>query len=466
MVNSVAVSLTTEYWLGLFAVVIAVFVLGIYAAKRVNNAEDFALAGRSSGWLMVMGTVIGTIVGASSTVGTAQMAFQVGISAWWFCLGSGIALVLMAFFYVNPLLDGNLATVPQFLACAYDKKTGLVSGLCSVLGIFFSASASSLVLMPLLAKCFSIDLAFAALLAAVLIVLYVFFGGAWATGLMGIFKAVMLYVVLGTSFFVVVYVVGGITPLLAEFSFEPWFNMMPNGILVDVAAGMSTVVGVMTTQTYIQALCSARDKDAAKKGMILAGIVTALSAIPAIWVGLFMRANHPDIASINALTLFISMYFPAWFAGVSIGMLIIACVGSAAGLILGMSTIISSDVLSLLLGDIWSKNKLLVTRLTVFFVSVSILSFTYMNMNALVLDWTILSMCLRGAGVFVPFVMAIYMPDRFEANYATLAIVCGSLDALLWRIFFPGVFSPLYPGMLVSCIFMMLGYKKQKYYKI
>lgn len=466
MVNSGMVNLTNEYWLGLLMVIFAFLLLGVYASRRVCNAEDFSLAGRSSGVLMVMGAVIGTIVGASSTVGTAQMAFNVGISAWWFCLGGGIALILMGCFYVNPLLDSKMTTVSQFLTTAYDKKTGFVSGICSVLGIFFSASSGSLVLIPMLSKTFSLDLAYGALLAVVLIVWYVFLGGAWATGLMGIFKAFMLYLVLGVAFVVIIYILGGVTPLLASFSSDPWFDMVPNGIFVDMAAGLSTVVGVMTTQTYIQALCSAKNKAVAKKGMILSGFVSSMSAIPAIWVGLFMRANHPDIQGINALTLFINLYFPDWFAGVSIGTLIIASVGSAAGLILGMSTIIDSDVLSLFLGDKWLKNQLFLTRMTVLTVCLITVSFTYLNMNSLVLDWTILSMCLRGAGVFIPFIMAIYMPGMFKETYVTLAIVGGSVGALLWWILCPGLFSPLYPGMLVSCLFMLLGYKKRRYYEI
>ena len=33
---------------------------------------------------------MGTLVGGSSTIGTAQLAFDYGISAWWFTLGGGV----------------------------------------------------------------------------------------------------------------------------------------------------------------------------------------------------------------------------------------------------------------------------------------------------------------------------------------------------------------------------------------
>lgn len=454
--------LTVAYWLGLLAVILAVVVLGTYAARQIHSVDDFALAGRSSGPFMVMGIVVGTAVGASSTVGTAQLAFRVGLNAWWFCLGCCLGFVIMAFLYVKPLYSAKQTTVTQFLAVAYNQRTGVVASLFSVTGIFFSAAASSLVLIPMMANCFSVNLFHGALIALLLIVLYVFFGGAWGTGLMGIFKAGLLYLVLGVCFFVTLGKTGGVQPLLDYFPAYPWFTLFPNGFITDLGAGASTVIGVMCTQTYIQGFLSAQNEQAAFRGMILSGAFTLLSGLPAIWVGLFMRRYHPDIIPIDALPLFIMTYLPDWFAGVSIGMLIIASVGSAAGLVLGMGTILSNDILRRLMPEICKNHMLVATRSTVFFITVIILIFTYLNNDAIVLDWTILSMCLRGAGVFIPLLLAIFRPGLFGATYASLAIAGGSIAALCWRIFLPNFYSPLYPGMLVSAVFMLLGYNKKK----
>ena len=453
--------LSIAYWLGLLAVIAGVVVLGTYAARKIHSADDFALAGRSSGAFMVMGIVVGTAVGASSTVGTSQLAFKAGVSAWWFCLGCCIGFIIMAFLYVKPLYSSKQTTVTQFLASAYDKRTGMVASVCSVIGIFFSAAASSLVLIPMLANCFSMSLVSGALLSLLLIILYVFFGGAWATGLVGIFKAGLLYVVLGTCFFASLETTGGVTTLLSRFPAHPWFTLFPNGFITDIASGASTVIGVMCTQTYIQGFLSAKNEKAAFNGMILSGVFTVISAAPAVWVGLFMKVYHPDISPIDALPLFIMSYLPDWFAGVSTGMLIIASVGSAAGLILGMSTIFSADIVSRVIPSLYEKRALFVTRSTVLAITSAILVFTYINNDALVLDWTILSMCLRGAGVFVPLLMAIFRPGLFKSNYATAAIAGGSIAALSWRLLFPQLYSPLYPGMLVSVLFMLLGYRKR-----
>ena len=450
------------YWAGFLLVVVSVVVLGVFAAKKVQNAEDFALAGRSSGVLMVMGTAVGTAVGASSTIGTAQLAFTIGINAWMFCLGAGIAFIIMGIIYVKPLYLSKISTISDFMSLKYNEKTGFVASLFSVIGIFFSAAASSLVLIPMMAANFSVDMTVGALMTLFLIIMYVFFGGTWATGLMGIFKACILFLVLFVSLLVSLKLSGGFAPIINNFSFNPWFNIFPKGIFIDIAAGLSTAIGVMSTQSYVQAMCSAKSEKAARNGMFLAGTFAILSAVPAIWIGLFMKVNHPDVLPIKALTYFITNYLPDWFAGISMGILVIAAVGSAAGLILGMGTIVSTNIITLVVPDFCKKNMLLVTRITIFLITCFVLVFTYINNDALVLDWTILSMCLRGSGIFIPLILAVYKPGKFAAEYAMYAIIAGSLSALSARVFISHLISPLYPGMLVSAIFMCLGYYSKK----
>jgi SSS family solute:Na+ symporter len=62
---------------------------GIYTGRKVKDAKDFSTGGYNAGAALVSGTIIGTLVGGSSTIGTAQLAFTNGLSAWWFTLGKG-----------------------------------------------------------------------------------------------------------------------------------------------------------------------------------------------------------------------------------------------------------------------------------------------------------------------------------------------------------------------------------------
>jgi SSS family solute:Na+ symporter len=409
-----------------------------------------------------MGTLVGTAVGASATVGTAQLAFQTGFSAWWFSLGMGVGFALMAFLYIKPFYLSGQSTVAQFLSGAYDRNAGMFAGLFSVCGIFFSAAASALVLIPMMAFCFSVGLETSALISLALVICYVFFGGAWATGLAGLFKTGLLYVVLGVSFLLITIKTNGLWPLLSGYSYDPWFNLFPHGFWTDLGGGLGTVIGTMSTQSYIQGMCSAKSQRCARRGLLIASAVTACAAVPGIMIGLFMRARHADILPIHAMTTFIMNYLPGWFAGVSTGMLLIASIGSLAGLVLGMGTIVSSDIIGRFFPRVYKKIPLLLMRAVIFLLTSVILLFAYIYRDALVLDWTILSMCLRGAGVFAPLIIAVLGFTSFSGVSARYAVIFGSAAALLWRIFFPQTLSPLYPGMLVSLLFMLGGYKKSE----
>ena len=92
-------SLTFLHILIISATVFAVIGSGFYVSRSVRSSAGYSVAGRSAGASLVAGSIAGTVVGGGATVGTAQLAYSFGLSAWWFTLGSGIALIHMGIFY-------------------------------------------------------------------------------------------------------------------------------------------------------------------------------------------------------------------------------------------------------------------------------------------------------------------------------------------------------------------------------
>lgn len=140
----------------MLATIALVLASGLYAARSIRSAEGFSLNGRSAGAPLVAGTIAGTCVGGGATVGTAQLAYSLGLSAWWFTLGTGIALVVMGLFYARPLRRTSLETIPEFLGIRYGKSASVFSSLVSSVGIFFSAVASMLPGLHLISTLFGV----------------------------------------------------------------------------------------------------------------------------------------------------------------------------------------------------------------------------------------------------------------------------------------------------------------------
>ncbi len=166
---------------------------GIIASRRIKSADDYNVGGRSAGVGLVAGSIIGTIVGGAATVGTAQLGYKLGLTAWWFTLGSGIALLIMAAFYAKPLRASGLTTVAEFLVTNYGKPAGWLATVSSCAGIFFSIVASTLTALHLVAGIFGVNLYISAVLILLITAGFVFFGGISGSGMAGIIKIFLIF---------------------------------------------------------------------------------------------------------------------------------------------------------------------------------------------------------------------------------------------------------------------------------
>ncbi|MBW6464831.1 MAG: sodium:solute symporter family protein, partial [Firmicutes bacterium] len=183
--------LTLIHAVGMAVAMLAVFGIGIYSGRKVHTAVDFSVSGRRAGSFLVMGTILGTLVGGASTIGTAQLAYIYGFSAWWFTLGGGIGCLIIAIFLVKPMRETRFETIPRFISSSYGTTAGVLAALFVSLGMFINIVPQLFSSVALLSSMFAVDLRLAALITVILAVMYVVFGGAWGTGLMGVTKIML-----------------------------------------------------------------------------------------------------------------------------------------------------------------------------------------------------------------------------------------------------------------------------------
>ncbi len=438
--------------------ILLVSCVGIYSMKQVRSASDFSVGGKSISTSLVVGIIVGTLTGGSSTVGTAQLAFHYGFSAWWFTLGAGIACIILGVFLAKPLRVSGVSTGPGFLVQAYGNGAGPLASIFSSIGIFLNIIGQILSAVALLTSMFNIDPFIAAIIAVALVVIYVIFGGIWGTGLVGIFKTILLYISMVIAGILAYNLGGGISGFTAKFEAFPWFSLFGRGFSVDIAAGFSVIVGVLSTQTYLQAMFSGKNENTSRKGALISGLIMPPLGIFGILVGLYMRANFPSIDAKEALPLFVLKYFPDWFGGIVLATLLISIIGSGSGLILGVSTMISQDIYKKIIAPNASdKNILLFSRIIIVVVSVLTLIFVTGNLNSLILKWSFLSMGLRGSTICFPLLGAIFMKNFINPKAAIIAIGLAPTCTVIWSIFGSKYMDPLYIGLAVSLVTLVIG---------
>ena len=449
--------LTSTHFFSLIITLLVTMLPGALAARRVKSAEDYNVGGRSAGAGMVAGTIIGTIVGGAATVGTAQLGFKLGLTAWWFTLGSGIALMLMAIFYSVPLRRSGLTTIAEFLVTNYGKPAGWLATLSACAGIFFSIVASTLTALHLVAGIFNVSLTLAAGVIIMVTAALVFFGGLSSSGMAGIFKIMLIFASIFVGGFLAYSDMGGYAGMRAVLPEQPWFSLFGRGLGDGLFSLGAMIVGVISTQTYVQAIFSAKNGKAAAAGCLSAALVVIPVGLPSVMIGMFMHAQHPEINSIDALPLYLATYLPEWLGGIGLAAVLLSALGSIAGLALGVGTMISRDVVTKVWTGLTAQGQLWASRLSVLAVSVAAMVFVFLHLDSSVLEWNYLSMALRGSGIFLPLTFCIFFPGKVRASMGVAAMGAGIFAALFWQHISSIEVNSLLPALCYNLFFLIIG---------
>lgn len=488
---------------GILLVLALIIGIGIYSGRKVKDSSDFLAGGGKSGAWLVAGSIMGSLVSSQATIGTAQLAFHYGLAAWWFTLGSGIGCLVLALFYAAPLRKSGCITEMQIISGEYGEKAGTFSSVLCLLGIFISVLAQVVACSGLVVTLFpGVPVIGAALIAVVVMCFYVVFGGAWGAGMGGVVKLILLC---GAGVISFIYIMrdggpaglwqslnqalvgtelGSIQQSLGNLPAESssdlarsFLNLTARGPMKDIGSGISLLLGVLSTQTYAQAVWSASSDKKAKQGALLSAFLIPLVGIAGISIGLYMRAHYITQAEAAALAaagvidvvkpvlnstiqvfpIFIMDHMPPLVAGIIIGTLLLSVVGGGAGLSLGMVTILVKDVYKKLMpAQTIQNNEVKITR-----ISLAVILFAAAGLNILIPGSTIndlgfLSMGLRGSVVFVPLACALWFPGRIRSGMILLSIIVAPLAVIVGK-FCGSPVDPLFIGIGVSILMALAG---------
>ena len=427
-------------YIGLIATLAVIVGLSVWSGTRAKTGGKLASP-------VVAGLIMGTLVGGSSTVGTAQLAYNYGLSAWWFTLGAGLACLILALVYAKPLRRSGCTTLVGILRREYGDATGMLASVLSAVGTFINIISQLISATAVLAVVAPVGTEIAVAISVVFMILYVIFGGTKGTGLVGIVKMVLLYIAI-LACGILVLKMAKIPDLINA---VPKLSLFARGVSVDGGACLSLILGVLTTQTYAQAVLSAKSDRAGITGALVSAFMIPPIGIRGILVGLYMRANaglYAGLTAKTALTTFVTSHMHPVLAGVILGGLFIAVVGTGAGLALGISSVINNDI---------RKGKTPRTKLWIVLVLAAAGLLSCGALGDTILQFAFMSMGLRGAVIFAPLLFALWLPGKVRANYAIASVIAGPAAVLLFGLWKVLPFDSLFAGIGVALLIMILG---------
>ena len=434
-------------YIGLFAALAVIVGLSIWSGSRGKTGGKISTP-------VVAGLIMGTLVGGSSTVGTAQLAYNYGLSAWWFTLGAGLGCLFLALIYAKPLRRADCPTLVGIIRREFGDTTGMLASILSAVGTFINiisqliaATAVIAVVVP------GLSLEVSVAISVVFMISYVVFGGTKGAGFVGIVKMLLLYLSM---------VACGVLVLgKAKFSdLTSGLSLFARGVSADGGACLSLILGVLTTQTYAQAILSAKSDRDGIIGTLISTFMIPPIGIGGILVGLYMRSNaalYPGMTAKTALTTFVTAHMHPLLAGVVLGGLFVAVVGAGAGLSLGIASVIHNDIVKRI-----SRKERDLTKLWIVLVLVVAGLLSCGALGDTILQFAFMSMGLRGAVVFVPLLYALWLPGRVKAQYAMAAVIAGPAAVLVFGLWKVLPFDSLFAGVGIAFLIMIIGSLQKK----
>ena len=174
------------------------------------------------------------------------------------------------------------------------------------------------------------------------------------------------------------------------------------------------MLGVLSTQTYAQAIWSARSYHVARKAALISGILCIPIGLGGVLVGLYMRSEQ--LASpVEAFPIFLMEHLPPLVGGLGMGALLITVVTGGGGLTLGVSTIFVRDILGRIRPEYLIGRKHLIAMRSSIVMTLLLTGMTAMIIpGAIINDLGFLSMGLRGTVIFVPLTLALLFKNHFK----------------------------------------------------
>ena len=375
---------------------------------------------------------------------------------------AGALLFILALFFVKPLRNSRHNTMPEIITAEYGKKVGVTTAILNSFGNFLGVVAQTISGTVLIMTITSLDRVPAAVVILMIMFLYMVFGGVLSAGIVGYAKMLLLF---AASAFWFIYLNTHYESLLGYWNLPAvlphgqYFSLFSRGYSTDIGAGFSVVLGLMSTQAYMQSVISGKTAKITSWSLIISGMIIFLTGIISVYIGMFMRVHYPETPSQMVLPTFILCEMPPLLGGAMLGLLLISVIGSCASLALGISALIYNNVLKpARKARGITEDSIFLTRLILVVVLILASVVCIGNFGQLILGWSFLSMALRGTVIFIPMCAALFLSGRISSRFALAATICGPVSVVLVEILnVPGL-DGIFVGVVVSFIILSIGY--------
>ncbi|MGB8927016.1 MAG: sodium:solute symporter family protein [Pantoea agglomerans] len=335
---------STESTLLIVGMVVAYILFTTWLTWRLRSktSGDFMEGSRAMPAFIVGIMLMSEYIGAKSTIGTAQAAFEDGFAASWSVIGAAIGFPLFGLILVKRIYNTGKITISGAIAEKYGSSTKNIISLIMIYALLLVNVGNYISGAAAISTVLKIDLTQAAFITAVVSTFYFAFGGmkgvAWVTLLHSAIKYMGILIIL----YVALKMTGGVAPMMEKMPAFYWTWDGHVGASTIVAWLIGTVGSIFCTQFVIQAISSTKDVKSANRATWVAFFFCLPIGLAMALIGVAAKFAHPDIKSLYALPVFLQDMSP-WLAGIVTTSLVASIFVSVGTVALAIASLVVKD---------------------------------------------------------------------------------------------------------------------------
>jgi len=445
--------------------------IGLFAATRVHNTKDFAIAGRHLPFYMVTATVFATWFGSETVLGIPATFLEEGLHGVVADpFGSSMCLILVGLFFAAPLYRMNLLTIGDFYKKRYGRAVEVLTTIAIVISYlgWVGAQITALGLVFNVVSAGEISKITGMWIGSITILIYTFFGGMWSVAVTDFIQ--MIVIVLGMLYIggEVSGMVGGVGVVVDHAmhtgKLEFWPAPDPKAVIGFIAAWVTMMFGSIPQQDVFQRVQSSKTERIAVWGSVLGGCLYFLFAFVPMFLAYSATLIDPKLVaglietdSQLILPRLVLDKAPLFAQVMFFGALLSAIKSCASATLLAPSVSFTENILRPMMGKMTDR-KLLLTMRIVTLIFTLVVTVYAINSKASIFKMVENAYQVTLVSAFIPLLGGIYW-KRSTNQGALAAIFCGVSVWLALHLFGPE--DPFMPaqlaGLIASAVGMVVG---------
>ncbi|WP_404300265.1 sodium:solute symporter family protein [Alicycliphilus denitrificans] len=426
----------------LFMVIAYLFVtigIGLWAAQRVKNTADFAIAGRHLPMYMIITTTFATWFGSEIVLGVPAKFIKGGLNAVVEDpFGAGMCLILVGLFFAAKLYRMTLLTISDYYRERYGRVVEIICSLIIMLSYlgWVSAQVTALGLVFNLLSGGAVSIPWGMVIGVLSILVYTLWGGMWSVAVTDFIQMIILVLGLVILSWFAADMAGGADKVVNLITSRDMLRFWPeptwHEVLFFFGAAITMMLGSIPQQDVFQRVMSANTEKAATHGTVIGGSAYILFAfVPMFLVAsalLIMPEQTADLLKEDpqkVLPTLVMERMPLTMQVLFFGALLSAIKSCASATLLAPSVTFTENIWRQFRPEhISDREKLLTMRISVLVFAAGVLLYSIKMEGTPIYELVSSAYQVPLVGAFVPLVFGLYW-KRANTQGAVCAVALG-----------------------------------------